>query len=390
MKAFFTAARNRGCQQPSHAARVYRCLQQMSSVARQDAIRRCMRESQRLALEAYMVSVQKHAQKKSLNPKAVASNQQGVPALHDANGSHSGGVSSGDVHGRGRNGICRSVAKGRLYGFYAKTGIMNLTFWGQIHRELADAIRDHILLSRVLEQIRSYASIGEFTSNVRDAMQSVLLVEGLDEGMFLRTVTVRFSAQHWLGRSLAVHFSKLEDALNAWKRLREVQGSTHLFAGGHGSADYTFEGADRQWCRLRRLFVELQAGIGRRARQRIRCEDAEAQLAAWEAAYNATRAKKLARFRLRQERLAAAAAAEAAAVPCGKGGGLDRQAALLKRLQRVLQVWDRAATAEERQRRLAWRRRQLEKLTLNRKRRWDGKESLEAFKCRLQASAREP
>jgi len=294
------------------------------------------------------------------------------------------------MHGRGRSGICRSAAKGQLYGFYAKTGMMNLTFWGQIHRELADAIRDHILLSRVLERIRSSASIGDFTANVHDAMQSVLLEEGLDERKFLRTVTVRFSAQHWLGRSLAVHFSKLEDALKAWTSLREVQSSARLFAGGHGSAAYTFEGAERQWCRLRRLFVELQAGIGRRAGQRIRCEDAEAQLAAWEAAYNSTRAKKLARFRLRQERLSAAAAAEAAAVPGGKRGGLEREATLLKRLQRALQVWDRAAAAEERQQRLAWRRRQQERLTLNRKRRWDGKESLEAFKRRLQASAREP
>jgi hypothetical protein len=334
-----------------------------------------------------MLSVRKHAQKKK-PPKAMVSSQQGFPALSDVDGSHFGDVASGDLHGRGCSGICRSAVKGRLYGFFAKTGIMNLTFWGKIHRELPDAIRDHILLSRVLERIRSSASSGEFTSNVRDAMQSVLLEEGLDEGMFLRTVTLRFSAQHWLGRSLAVHFSKLEDALNAWKRLREVQGSAQLFAGGHGSAAYTFEGAERQWSRLRRLFVELQTGIGRRAGQRIRRENAEAQLVAWEVAYNSARAKKLARFRVRQERLSAAAAAEAAAVPSGQGGGLDRQASLLKRLRLVLQVWDRAAAVEERQRRLAWRRLQKDTLMLNRKRRWDGKESLETFKCRLQASAR--
>jgi len=342
-----------------------------------------------LALEAYMVSARKDA-RKNLTPKAVLSRQQGVLALSVSDGSHFADAASGDMHGGGRSGICRSVAKGRLYGFYAKTGIMNLTFWGQIHRELADAIRDHILLSKVLERIRSSASAGKSTSNVRDAMQSVLSEEGLDEGMFLRTVTVRFSAQHWLGRSLAVHFSKLEDALSAWKRLREVQDSAQLFAGGHGSASYTFEAAQKQWCLLRQLFIELQAGIGRRAGQRIMCKDAESQLAAWEVAYNSTRAKKVARFRLRQERLLAAAAEEASAVPGGGGGELGRQAALLKRLQKVLQVWDRAAASEERQRRLAWQRRQTEKLMLSRKRRWDGKESLEAFKRRSQAPAKEP
>merc|ERR1712176_805515 len=96
------------------------------------------------------------------------------------------------VDDRARSGICKSTANGHMYGYYAKVGVQNLVFWGQIHRELADAVRDHILLSKMLEQIRCSRDREGFSSSVRSAVVAVLAEEGVEEASFLRTVTVRF------------------------------------------------------------------------------------------------------------------------------------------------------------------------------------------------------
>merc|ERR1712032_493060 len=116
--------------------------------------------------------------------------------------------------------------------------------------------------------------------------------ESLNEGGFLRAVTVRFSAQHWLGRGLAIHFSGLHKALDAWQRLRAARGE-QLFLGGHNTAAvYTPERAEQQWLRLREVFVRLQTEAGRRRGQRLQPSDVEARVRHLEASYRCTFARK--------------------------------------------------------------------------------------------------
>merc|ERR1711974_234079 len=142
----------------------------------------------------------KHQNEQTQRMMKSSSNQ--TPALCNIDTLDSSGAHVREV--RGRSGICKSCARGQMYGYYAKVGVENLIFWGQIHRELADAVRDHILLSKMLEQIRCSNDGRDFTSRVRSAVALVLAEECLDASSFLRTVTVRFSAQHWIGRGLSV------------------------------------------------------------------------------------------------------------------------------------------------------------------------------------------
>jgi len=348
------------------AALVYSCLQKMGSAVRRKAIQNCMQQAHRLALEKFMVSSKAPGQDDvSLKRKGSQQRLAGsAPALCDVE------PKAEAANTRGHSGICRSRAACRLYGYYAKSGIDNLCFWGQIHRELADAVRDHIVLSKILEQIRFADTEKAFSSRVQEAVKIVLSEEGLGPG-FLRTVTVRFSAQHWLGRGLSIHFSSLDRALDAHHRLQEAR-SVPLFKGGANSSAYTPEEAQAQWQCLRRTYVQLQAQAGRRNGQRIRRCDVEARLASLESAYHSTFVRKAARFRQLQEKMRNAKAK-------------DPEEALLLRLQRLLKAWDRADLAEKR--RLRLERDRHERLTKKR-RREDGKGSLhELLQRRVQARA---
>jgi len=262
-----------------------------------------------------------------------------------------------------------------MYGYYAKVSVNNLIFWGQIHRELADAVRDHILLSKILEHIRCSDDGGNFPSRVSSAVTSVLAAEGLCESSnFLRTVTVRFSAQHWIGCGLSIHYSGLEKALNAWQRLHVARG-VPLFVGGHTARAYTPERAEQQWRHLRDVFIDLQTENGRRDGQRMRRSDVESRLASLEASYRSTFVKKVADCGRRRARRAFALNAEK----------MDPHIALLRRFHRVLRMWERkTASAEQQQKRVEAQRRKKQ-AELNQKRRWDGKESLENFKRRVLA-----
>merc|ERR1711933_535091 len=43
-----------------------------------------------------------------------------------------------------QRGICRSAVGDKVYGYYAKVGINNFVFVTRIHRQIEDAVRDHI------------------------------------------------------------------------------------------------------------------------------------------------------------------------------------------------------------------------------------------------------
>jgi len=206
----------------------------MSSVARRQAIQNSFKQAQRLALESYMMSLRQD-QAKQTQCRAKSSSDQ-ARALCDTASFDSAGTHVGES--RGRSGICKSSARSQLYGYYAKIGVDNLILWGHIHRELANAVRDHILLSKMLEPIRCSTGSRDFASRVRGAVASVLAEEGFEESKFLRTVTVRFSAQHWIGCGLSIHSNGLDKALNAWHKLRVARGVA-LFMCGHATKAYT-------------------------------------------------------------------------------------------------------------------------------------------------------
>lgn len=366
----FSESRRKRTEQSScvdYAAVVYRILKKMGSAARREAIQNSMKQNQRLSLEEYMTSLK---QKNQIDANCIKKpDNTAVLALCDVECSDPAVLEARHAHGR--SGICKSCAGGKMYGYYAKVGIGNLTFWGQIHRELMDAVRDHIILSNILEQIR--LNDGDFTTRVRSAVATVLAEEDLDKSRFLRTVTVRFSAQHWIGCGLSVHFSDLERALNAWMRLHDARGAT-LFVGGHATSAYNPEVAVQQWRLLRQVFIELQTESGRRNGQWVRRSDVEKRLSNLEASYRSTFLKKLAKWRQRKGRISASS---------NNTASVDRQAALFRRLEQVLQRWEhKRATWKRHQRRLeVWRRK--EQLQLSKKRRWDGKESYQDFKRRV-------
>eukprot|EP00928_Gymnodinium_smaydae_P024507 TRINITY_DN19811_c0_g1_i1.p1 TRINITY_DN19811_c0_g1~~TRINITY_DN19811_c0_g1_i1.p1 ORF type:complete len:345 (-),score=37.81 TRINITY_DN19811_c0_g1_i1:166-1200(-) len=336
----------------------------MSGSARHHAIKNSMSQTQRLALEAHMVS-SKEKQHYDPSQRAESANME---ALCNTDSSHA--IPNDSL---GRSGICRSCACGKTYGYYAKVSINNLVFWGRIHRDLTDAVRDHILMIQVVQRIRCLRQQLDFQKSVSRAFQDILSNEALNEHPFLRTVSVRFSAEHWIGRGLAIHFSTLEAALAAWHRLQLAQGEV-LFASGHVTPAYTPEKADEQWRRIRKAYVDLQTDARRRAGQRLRRIDVEARLATLEATYRAKYLQKVARFR-RQRELRHPLR--------GRAYEISSDGVLQRRLQRVLRIWEhRLLLATKRSLSIREKRRR-EQVALERKRRWDGKESMDEFKRRI-------
>jgi len=338
----------------------------MSSAARREAIQNSMKQDQRLALEAYVVAAKRREQGNMLKRSRKA------PLYAICDVAHRSAAGEEARRNAGLIGICKSSAGGQMYGYYAKVGFENLIFWGWIHRELGEALQDHIILLKLLDKIRCSKDIG-FVSKIHSAVASVLAEEGLSESNVLRSVTVRFSAQHWIGSGLSIHFSHLDKALDAWQKLAVARG-VPLFRGGHTTAAYTPERAAQQWQRLRQVFVELQTEVGRRDGQRMRRSDVDSKLASLECAYRSTFVKKVARYRNLHQRTL-----------LGKRQPvrIDPQVALYHRFRRLVHTWERKTTREKQKQMRGEVRQSKRQTILNKKRRWDGKESYQDFERRV-------
>lgn len=322
----------------------------MGSMMRRDAIGNSMQQAQRLALEAYIVCLKKGDRQaecaaKPRGKRRAFDNTVAAICGEDPTGSPEAEAGKQKKHG----GIYKSCDGGKVYGYYAKVGLNRLVFCARIHRDLGDAVRDHIVMSKVLEHIGHADARMDFVSKVRAAFASVLANEGIREGEFLRSVIVHLSAHHWIGRGLSIHCDELEVALRAWQKLEDARGPL-LFHGGHATAAYTLERAEQVWQRLKKTFVELRTQDSRTQRM-----ETEAQLAAMEASYRSSYVKKVALIRHKQWKNREYA-----------------QDALLRRFRRAVQAWERA-DAKQRDKHAARKRKACGKANTN-KRGWNARE----------------
>lgn len=321
---------------------------------RREAIGNSMQQVQRLALEAYIVSLKRGNKQPECTAKPRGKQQafnKNVPAICDTDSIDSP-ENQVDEKRKRHGGIYKSSDGGNVYGYYAKIGLNKMIFCTRIHRDLASAVRDHSVMSKVLEQVGCADARMDFVSKVRAAFASVLANEGIQEGEFLRSVTVHLSAQHWIGRGLSIHFDELEKALQAWQELEHARGP-QLFQGGHATAAYTPEKAEQVWHRLKKSFVELRTQDGRTQPVQV-----EAQLAAMEASYHSSYVKKVARLRQKQRTIRE-----------------DAQDALLRRFHRTIQAWERAVAIEKRKQHVAATRKRKACGKVDEKRCWNAQES---------------
>lgn len=261
-------------------------------------------------------------------------------------------------------GIMKCAAMGKVYGYYAKAGLQNLTCITRIQRDLGDALRDHIILARVLERVRDDGTANPFPAKVQAGITQVLDEEGIDKDNFLRMYTVNVCAHHWIGRNLYVPRARLGEALEVWQRFDNAK-TFQLFRGGMPTAVYTPERAEAQWKRIREAFLELRPDRGKLPRWK-----AEAHLAELEAHHRPAVAKAKARWkhgRNVNEVLA----------------NSDVQARLLRRMERMLHKWECAVGADARRKEITERRQHKQQWQQRRKRRWDGKEALAEFERRI-------
>lgn len=325
-----------------------------------------MHEDQRLLLEAYLRSQKAHRQSDHpAKPKGSNSVVTPVRALCDRASAFSGQAHYDPQRHRGRGGIYKSGIGDTVYGYYAKAGFKNLVFCTRTRRDLADTVRDHILLTTVLERIRCDNTGDGLPGKVCAALSSVLHEEGLTEHQLLRSVAVGISAHHWIGRVLWVHRLQLESALDAWRCHDDARGCA-LFIGSAATAAYTPGKAREQWSRVREVFIKLQTDDGRRQRSQV-----DLELRQMEASYRLAFERKTRRF---QQQIYRQQERQATRV----SGGVDPNGARLHRCERLIRSWRRAIDRKTKPRKHAavnW--------TRNKRGRWDGKESLDEFQRRV-------
>lgn len=324
---------------------------------RREIICNRLTQKQRLTLEAHMVT-EKNVSEKSVTAKSVL-------ALRD---SKTDGQWS--CRQEASRGICKRSSRGRVLGYYAQAGINNFTFYTRTNCDLASTLKDHIVLLRILAHIRASHASHDFPVKVQTAVAAVLQEEGLAEQEFLRAFRVSFSAIHWVGHHLLVNRNTLHAALDAWNRFDSLKGP-RLFRGSQVSEEYTPERASEHWSQAREVYIQLQVEAGRKSRVQL-----EQSLASQETQRQTMVKQAESRWRKaewkRQNGQAGREAMETLLAP-----------KLLRRVEKLVFSWDLAVAKEQQQKvRAALRERRVWQ-QFDKKRRWDGKESLSEFERRV-------
>jgi len=365
---FFDAERARTSRKPkgtaNYAGMMCAVLQKMKPIIRQKVISAQLTEKQRLALEAYMIS-QKRAQKctsgtrNKLVPAAAQS-----PALDDAAPADHNSMKRPEEHILRRNksgGIFKSACKGHVYGYYAKAGFRNLALVTRIQRKFADAVQDHVILSHVLEQVRSKCLEMDFPPAVTTATEAVLGNEGVAQHEFLRFYSVSFSARQWLGRQLFVQCDQLAGALEVWKLFNDAKCSQPLMADQQSLTDLP-QRAEVCWRRMWEVLAKLRTARGTLHRSQV-----EKILGEFEVRRHCALERVSAVWRRQHEQRQRRAKSRAK---------INQEALLLQRFKQIRCRWERATEKEE-------QRQRMDKLRESKKRRWDGKESMMDFTRRI-------
>mmetsp|Transcript_15473 Transcript_15473/g.33528 ORF Transcript_15473/g.33528 Transcript_15473/m.33528 type:complete len:367 (-) Transcript_15473:151-1251(-) len=360
----------------------------MGKEARRAVIETSMQQFQRLELENFVKS---------------ASAERGTAAAQRGRNGRTGfdrkgkGVMQGDgehkddENKRQRGGICKCCDQGRVYGHYAKVSYKNLVFWGHVHKDPTRAVQDHIILSKVTEHMSDNKKGSSFMEMVNEAWRLVLHEEGLTEKQFLRGVSVTVAARHWIGQALSTRFGTLAQALDAWKCLEDARG-VPLFYCNTITANYTLDAALQQWKRLRQAFLHVQSLGSKKSLAMV-----EQHLSFLEGSYRPVflrKARALERQRCLRYGSSTSSSTDASDdfsgssssssnntdSSCSSNGDID--SALKLQCESILRDWDRAVAKTKLRQNAAARRQALQKAEAQRKRRWNGKESLDEFQRR--------
>lgn len=219
-------------------------LQRMSSSCRRDIIMQRLSSSLRAGLE-------KHMQDEKAKTCSSASSSELCP-----------------VEMRCGTGIYRASRAG---GYYAKVFVASMGLQGCTHKQLADAVSDHVALMKVVENLRhSYFELDKDHRAVPSNLQATL-PPGL-----VTSVQVFFYNRHFIGhRHLQLNFKTLTEGLEAWEAMQKAKGPT-LFTGNGVTDAYSPDSARQQWQSVKEAYLHYASG-----RRSSRAE-IEQQLALWE------------------------------------------------------------------------------------------------------------
>lgn len=338
----------------SRIALVCSLLQRMGAAARRDVIQTRMGERERLALEAHVRSRGPRGNLVGAAAGRGTSAKPRVLAICD----------EGLKRAKGNGGIvsCKSSSGDRVIGYYATVAFNSLGLEAKVRKGLADALRDHITLVKIVEGSRGSDDSRDFPTALRASIGQVLQQEGLAMCDLLHAFTVSISAHHWTGRTLKIRSVDLETALVAWRRFDGIK-RTALFAGCSIGSEYTPQRAQVRWKQIRETYIDMQLATGRANHRQ-----AARRLSQLEASHRSTFVRLEAFNRRQHERRAQKSAHRS-----------SPDTVLVQRCLSALRSWQRA---EQRVERCRQRQAQAE-LRLKERCRWDGKESLLDFERRL-------
>lgn len=346
-ESFAAPTKHRGAAR--YAPLICKVLQKMQPALRRKVVRCRLVHWQRVALEACMASQKQSPPKvRPPMPSTVTEGETNAAEMR-----HPDKTKKLRKYG----GVFRSECDGVVYGYYAKAGICNITFTARIHCDLADAVRDHITLSKLLERIQTQSLPANFPEVVKSVVEAASGVNGFLSPSFFRHFTVSFPTRFWIGRVLSLHCQHIEGALHAWKLLdafKDPTGPTAI------APENRMESAEQQWNRVHSALEALDSGFGT-----FHSSQLGAVLQENKRRRSTVLGLIVAKLDKQQKKHVREATAKAT---------LD-QVVLLRRFEELKRSWERAIARED-------QRKQTKKLREGKKRRWDGKESRKEFERR--------
>eukprot|EP00746_Dinoflagellata_sp_MGD_P162244 gnl/MRDRNA2_/MRDRNA2_89707_c0_seq1.p1 gnl/MRDRNA2_/MRDRNA2_89707_c0~~gnl/MRDRNA2_/MRDRNA2_89707_c0_seq1.p1 ORF type:complete len:393 (-),score=78.45 gnl/MRDRNA2_/MRDRNA2_89707_c0_seq1:54-1232(-) len=361
---FFDTKPQKAAREPNvqYTSLICRILQKMRPELRRRIISTQLKEKQRLALEAYMIS-KKNAPKCSCRKDGISTVEcrctatgAKLPAIRD--------IAPVCVKNRGGHkkarGIFKSACGGKTYSYYAKAGFRNVFFVTRMQHDFSKVVQDHVILTRMIERIRSECVKKDFPAAVSTAVAVVLSKAGLSPQEFLRYYSVHFPATTWIGRPLFVQSHKLEDAMEVWKLFQGTK-NLQVCTAGHESAAEIEKNAEERWKKMRDMFAALHAAKGKLHRSQL-----GGAIQEFEVRRRCVVQRIAALWRRQKQKQQRKA----------KAAFQNTEAALMARFAQLRCRWERAMAMEE-------QRKRKEEAQESRKRRWDGKESLVEFERRV-------
>jgi len=312
-------------------------LRKMTLACRRQVISERLTEAQRLALEAHLNAKKASSQRAPVGKLRLRNCGKRAAAKAELATSPNEEESPTSLRADCKHvGINKQGNSGKVYGYYARVCVHGFGLLGNVHKELIDAVGDHIFLQRVAEGIRCGAKSCPFSACVQralsDAREEIGWVEDIIAG-----VEVYLSYHHFIGgHSFKLKFASLTEGTTAWEQLHAAKGQD-LFRGASVTEAYTPRAAKEQWHRLKSTFLELAASINDGRNQTVRREEKiRTRLQHLEDSYSQSRYKRES-ILWKQSKLSLNRAGSGTPSSFSRTEE-DRDAILLQRLNRLLRT----------------------------------------------------